>query len=329
MGWEESQKLHVLAIVGPTTSGKSELAVALARCLGGEVISMDSRQVYRGMDVGTAKLSPAERGGIPHYGLDLVDPDRNYSAGRFARDARGWIADIHARGRLPVLAGGTGFFLRALTAPIFRELALDPGRRQALRRWLAAQPRSKLERWTLALDPRRSELAAAGGPQRLSRALEVALLSGRPLSWWHEHAPAEGGAVRAVVALVELPRAELDRRIDARVAGMLRAGLVEEVRGLLAAGYRPDDPGMTGVGYREVAAQLRGELGSAETAERIRKATRAYARRQVTWFRNQLPPDVIRVDGSAPLERRVEQVVHAWAGAAQGSGKRPRRGANA
>jgi len=319
---------HVLAIVGPTASGKSELAVALARRLDGEVVSLDSRQVYRGMDIGTAKLSPAERCGIPHWGLDLLDPDRSYSAGRFARDARGWIAAIHVRGRVPVLVGGTGFFLRALTVPIFREPALDTERRRALRKWLAAQPRSRLERWTRVLDPRRSELAAEGGPQRLSRTLEVALLSGRSLSWWHEHVPAQDEALHVVVVLVDLPRVELDRRINARVADMLREGLVEEVRALLAAGYRPDDPGMTGVGYREVVAELRGDLGSEEAAERIRRATRAYARRQVTWFRNQLPPDVILVDGSAPLESRLERVVRAWARAVEEAGSRPRRGAN-
>ena len=169
-----------LAIVGPTAAGKSELAVEVALRLEGEVVSLDSRQVYRRMDIGTAKLAPAERRGVPHHGLDLIDPDQAYSAGRFARDARRWIREIRERGRVPVLVGGTGFFLRALTAPIFREPPLDPARRRALRRWLGARPRAELERWTSALDPERAALAAAGGPQRMLRALEVALLSGRP-----------------------------------------------------------------------------------------------------------------------------------------------------
>jgi len=304
-----------LAIVGPTASGKSELAVAVARRLDGEVVSLDSRQVYRGMDVGTAKLPAAERGGVPHHGLDLVDPSQSYSAGRFARDARRWIADIRARGRVPVLAGGTGFFLRALTAPIFREPSLETARRDALRRWLARLERAELARWTRALDPDRAGLAAEGGPQRLTRALEVALLSGRPLSWWHRHAPAEAEPLVGLTLRVELPRAELDQRIDARVDAMLAAGLEEEVRMLLAAGYRPDHPGMTGVGYREIVARLAGEIDAAEAAARIRKATRAYARRQATWFRNQLPDDVVEVDGMAPLQERVERVVDAWRGA--------------
>jgi tRNA dimethylallyltransferase len=314
-GAHAARRADFVAIVGPTASGKSDLAVAVARRLGGEVVSLDSRQVYRGMDVGTAKLPLAQRLGVPHHGLDLVDPDQSYSAGRFARDARRWIRDIRARGRVPVLAGGTGFFLRALTTPIFREPPLDPTRRAALRRWLAGRPRSELERWARALDAERATLAAAGGPQRLQRTLEVALLSGRPLSWWHRHAPAEDEPLEGVIALIDLPRVELDRRIDARVDAMLAAGLESEVRALLAAGYGADAPGMTGVGYREMVARLAGSIDATEAAERIRGATRAYARRQATWFRNQLPEHVVRVDGTAAMEERVARVVDAWRGA--------------
>jgi tRNA dimethylallyltransferase len=319
---------HILAIVGPTASGKSELAVAVALRLNGEIVSMDSRQVYRGMDVGTAKLPVVERGGIPHHGLDLLDPDRSYSAGAFAREAQGWIEDIRDRGGVPIVVGGTGFFLRALTQPIFGEPDLDQARRSALRSWLAERPRAELARWTRALDPARYVIAEAGGPQRLSRTLEVALLTGHALSWWHRHAPAEQGALSAMVALLELPREEIDQRIDDRVARMLGGGLVEEVRGLLAKGYGPEDPGMTGVGYREVIAQLRGEIEPDQTADRIRRATRAYARRQATWFRNQLPPAAVRVDGLAPLPERVERVVQAWAQAAVAGGGLLREGAN-
>ena len=311
---------HILAIVGPTATGKSELAVAVARRLDGEVVSMDSRQVYRGMDIGTAKLPVAERGGIEHHGLDLMDPDQGYSAGAFAREAQGWIAAIRDRGRVPILVGGTGFFLRALTQPIFGEPDLDSTRRDMLRGWLTSQTREELARWTRALDPARAVLAEAGGPQRLARTLEVALLTGRALSWWHQHAPAEQGALSAMVALLELPRDELGQRIDDRVARMLEGGLVEEVRGLLAKGYGPNDPGMTGVGYREVIAQLRGEIEPDQTAGLIRKATRNYARRQETWFRNQLPSAVCRLDGMVPLSERVDEVARAWSHAAVGDG---------
>ena len=310
---------RALALVGPTASGKSRLAVEVARRLDGEVVSVDSRQVYRGMDVGTAKVTPAERAGIPHYGLDLVDPGERYSAGRFAREARGWIADIRARGRVPVLAGGTGFFLRALTDPIFREPALDRGRRRALEAWLDGRPETDLERWVRVLDPDRAAVAAEGGRQRLARTLEVALLTGRPLSWWHREAAPEGEPVPVLVVVLELPREELDRRIDARVARMVEEGLVDEVRGLTAAGWAPDAPGMTGVGYRQVAAALRGETTLEEALEAVRRATRRYARRQLTWFRNQLRPPVARIDALLPLEAQADRVVAAWTKALEGA----------
>jgi tRNA dimethylallyltransferase len=301
-----------LAVVGPTASGKSELAVALARRLGGEVVSMDSRQIYRGMDVGTAKLPLGERHGVPHHGLDLVDPGQSYSAGRFARDARRWIEEIRARGGVPILVGGTGFFLRALTQPIFGEPELEAERRRALRGWLSDRPRAELERWVGVLDPGRAELAAQGGPQRMSRTLEVALLTGRPLTWWHRHASPEGSALVGLVVRLELPREELDRRIAARVRAMLEGGLIGEVEALLDAGYGAEAPGMTGVGYREIALQIAGAITPEEAEARITKATRAYARRQATWFRNQLPPDTMVVDALEPLAERVEAVTAAW-----------------
>src|SRR5690606_1653260 len=145
-----------------------------------------------------------------------VDPDRTYGAGRFARDARRWIREIRARGHLPLLVGGTGFFLRALTDPIFREPPLDPGRLARLRAWLREQPRERLESWVGVLDPERASVAAQGGPQRLGRTLEIALLTGRTLSWWHREALPEGEALSGRIVLLELPRDELDRRIDAR-----------------------------------------------------------------------------------------------------------------
>lgn len=301
-----------LAITGPTAAGKTALSLEVARSLDAEVVSMDSRQVYRGMDVGTAKATPEQRARVPHHGLDLLDPDEAYSAGRFARDARHWIEEIRGRGRLPLLVGGTGFFLRALVQPIFREPPLDPDRVERLRGHLDAYGREKLEAWVEVLDPDRAELAAEGGPQRMTRTLEVALLSGRPLSWWHEEAPPEGEAVDGVVVCLDLPREDLDRRIRERAEGMIEGGLVEEVRRLLEVGYGADDPGMTGTGYREVAAHLRGEIPLEDVRERMIVATRQYSRRQLTWFRNQLPDDAVRIDAAAPLERQADRVEEAW-----------------
>lgn len=273
---------------------------------------MDSRQVYRGLDVGTAKPSLADRARVRHHGLDLVDPSEYYSAGRFARDARRWIAEIRARGRVPVLVGGTGFFLRALTDPMFEEPELDPERRGALRRFLGGRTRGELERWVRALDPARAEVAVAGGRQRATRAIEMALLSGRPLSWWHAHAPAAALPLRAVVIVLVLPRAVLYERIDRRAAEMLDGGLVDEVRRLLRAGYDRGSPGLDATGYREVVAYLRGEMSRQEALVRMQRATRRYARRQITWLRHQLPAHAVRLDARAPHPELVERSVAAW-----------------
>lgn len=304
-----------LAITGPTTSGKTALSLAVGERLAIEVVSMDSRQVYIGMDIGTDKVGPDARARVPHHGLDLVRPDERYSAGRFARNARRLVDEIEGRGAVPVLVGGTGFFLRAVLDPVFREPPMDAERVEALRRWLRDQPPDLLERWVRRLDPERAPLAVEGGPHRMGRTLEVALLSGRPLSTWHRDAPREADGLPGVVVLLDLPRDEVDRRIDDRVTRMARRGLVDEVRALLEAGYDDDDPGMSGTGYREITAHLRGERSLEEALEDIRRATRKYARRQRTWFRHQLPDDVVVVDATAPLERQADEVVAAWTAA--------------
>jgi tRNA dimethylallyltransferase len=302
-----------LVLTGPTASGKTALAIEIAERIDGEIISADSRQVYRGMDIGTAKASPAERARVPHHGLDLVDPDVRYSAGRFARDARAWLTEIRARGRVPLIVGGTGFFIRALTHPLFAEPRLEPGRREALRRYLEAMDTQHLQGWLEALDPEGARtLRQGGGRQRMLRRLEIVLLSGQPLDWWHQQRPPADPPLDATVFVLDLPRGRLDARIDARVDAMFDAGLADEVRGLLARGYGPDAPGMSATGYRETVALLRGELSEEAAKEQIRRATRGYARRQRTWFRNQLPGGVIRLDGTRPVPELVEGVVTRW-----------------
>jgi tRNA dimethylallyltransferase len=302
----------MLAVVGPTASGKTALSIPLAETLGGEIISMDSRQVYRGMDIGTDKASPADRDRVPHHGLDLVAPGERYSAGQFGRDARGWIEEIRSRDRTPILVGGTGFFLRSLLEPIFREPPMDPERREALRARLAELPVEALDRWVRRLDPERAALAAAGGPQRLARTLEVALLTGRPLSWWHRTAPPDAPPVPARIVRLVLPRAENVRRIDARAERMFERGLLAEVDRLLRSGATPGDPGMTGTGYREAAEVLLGRATLEEAVLRVQQVTRAYARRQVTWFRHQLPPGVFQVDATRPVEEQLSSVLRWW-----------------
>lgn len=311
---DRSRPPPVLALTGPTAIGKTALALPLAERLDGEIISMDSRQVYRGMDIGTAKATAAERARVPHHGIDLVDPGERYSAGRFARNARRWVADIRRRGRVPILVGGTGFFLRALTHPLFEEPAMDPDRRAALRSYLDALPDGVPARWLAALDPESAErLRERGGRQRVFRALEVALLTGQPLGWWHETRPGPE-PVDIHVFVLELPREQLYERINRRVDAMLAAGFVREVEALLAAGHAPGDPGMNATGYPEVAAYLAGDSTLEDAADRIRRATRRYARRQVTWFRHQLPAGTVRLDASRPASELVEEVVQRWRG---------------
>jgi len=302
-----------LVLTGPTASGKTALSIAVARRLDGEIISFDSRQVYRGMDIGTAKVSAEEQRMVPHHGIDLVDPDTRYSAGHFARDARAWIAQIRARSHTPILVGGTGFFLRALTHPLFEEPTLG-NRRAVLSEVLQQQPDQELLRWLQQLDPESAlRYRHEGGRQRVLRALEIVLLTGRPIGWWHREAESGIPSLDPLVFVLELPRSELYRRINERVHHMVEAGLVEEVRQLLAHGYDAAAPGMSATGYPEIIAHLNGECTLDTAIDAIQRATRRYARRQETWFRHQLPPNVIRLDAQRSIEDLCEEIVRVWA----------------
>jgi tRNA dimethylallyltransferase len=300
-----------LAIVGPTASGKTSLSLAVARRIPAEIISMDSRQIYRGMDIGTGKVTLGERALIPHHGLDLRDPDQRYSAGQFSRDARRWIEDIRSRGRVPLLVGGTGFFLKSLTDPMFKEPDLDGERLEGIRAFLNQLPQDRLSEFVRVLDPER-EGTVEGGRQRATRTVEIALMTGRPLSWWHQESQPAHDPLQGLIVLLDLPRELLFHRINQRVGGMVAEGLVAEVERLLAAGYRAEDPGMTGAGYREIVAYLKGEVTLEEATEEIRSSHRRYARRQTTWFRHQLPPDTLILDGSEGTEGMAESIAAAW-----------------
>lgn len=291
--------------------GKTRVAAALAALAPIEIVSADSRQIYRGLDIGTAKPSAAERAAAPYHGLDLVSPAERYSAGRFAADAAGWIAGIDSRGRQPVVVGGTGFYLRALFEGLFEEPPLEPERRLRLRAVLAALPGDALTRWARRLDAG----FRGGGRQRASRAAEVALLSGRPLSEL-QAAPARPTGLPPWYAVLGLPRETLAARIQERTRRMLEAGLVQEVRSLLVAGLAPDAPGLTGLGYREVVTHLAGDLPAAELPAAIAAATRHYAKRQDTWFRHQLKGPALRLDASAEPEALAREVLAGYRAAA-------------
>jgi len=274
-----------LVLVGPTGVGKTAVAVALAALTPITVISADARQVYRGLDIGTAKPDRETQARVPHRGLDLVAPGERYSAGRFARDAAGWIADTRSAGRgvEPIVVGGTGLYIRALAEGLFREPPFEPERREQLRRWSESLEGADLARWAGRLDP----AFLGGGRQRAARAVEVALLTGHTLSWWQREAR-ESGTLRPWYIHLTVPREVLHRRLATRVDQMLAAGLVAEVQRQLDAGVARDAAGLDGIGYREVVAMVNGELPESELRDAILVSTRRYAKRQDTWFRNQL-----------------------------------------
>jgi tRNA dimethylallyltransferase len=300
--------LRVPVLVGPTGVGKTAVATALARLLPVEIVSADSRQVYRGLEIGTAAPTAAERAAAPCHGVGFVDPRERYSAGRFARDAAGWLEAIVARGRTPLVVGGTGFYLRALFRGLFDEPELGVERRARLGAWLRALPPEEGARWARRLDPG----FRGGGRQREERAVEVALLAGRSLSALQASRPAAPSPVRAWYAVLTAERPALHQRIARRTRAMLDAGWVEEVRRVLAGGVPPAAPGLSAVGYREIVAHLEGRLGAAELEGAIVRATRRYARRQETWFRHQLEGPLVRVEVEGPPDALARLVLDGY-----------------
>ena len=295
-------------LVGPTAIGKTAVALALAAFWPIEVVSADSRQVYRGLDIATAKPAPRERQRVAHHLVDLVRPGERYSAGRFAVDAAAAISSIRQRGHLPAVVGGTGLYVKALTQGLFAEPPLDRPRRDEMTAVTAGMDHSMLVRWASRLDP---GFDGGGGRHRAARAIEVALLTGRPLSWWQHSAAAEGSVQPWMVRLTA-PRPVLHQRIQARTEEMLRRGLVEEVATALAEGAPAAGPGMDGVGVREAVAVLHGTLPRESLASAIATSTRQYAKRQETWFRHQLGPDVVTLDATRSPEQIAAAIVAAW-----------------
>jgi len=298
---------RVPVIVGPTAVGKTAVALALAARWPLEVVSADSRQVYRRLDIGTAKPTRKERARVTHHGLDLVDPGTRYSAGHFARDAEGWLADVRARGRQPVVVGGTGLYVRALAEGLFREPALDPARRRSLDAFTARLEPLELLRWAGRLDPG----FHGGGRQRAARAIEVALITGYPLSYWQQAARARG-AIDPWYIVLTVPRPVLHQRIARRAEEMMKRGLVEEVASVLAEGLGPAAPGLDGIGIREAVEYLHGRRPRESVAEAIAVSTRQYAKRQQTWFRHQLTGAVLTLDATRPPERLAAEIAQAW-----------------
>jgi tRNA dimethylallyltransferase len=284
---------RVIAVVGPTAAGKSELSLGLALALGGEVINADSMQLYAGMDIGTAKLSPAQRRGVPHHLLDIWDVREAASVATYQRLAREEIADIHARGRVPVLAGGSGLYLRAALDNL-EFPGTDPAVRDRLEAELATAGAGALHARLAALDPGAATAILPSNGRRIVRALEVIEVAGRPFA----AVLPEYESTYAVVQLgLRVGRGELDRRIAERTERMWRAGLVGEVAALERAGLREGRTASRALGYAQVLRFLAGEYDEDEARAQTILATRRFARRQEAWFRRD--PRVIWLDADA------------------------------
>ena len=286
-GSEQRPRPKLVVVAGPTGVGKTGLSLLLAERFGAEIINADSMQVYRYMDIGTAKPTPEERAQAVHHIIDVVDPDEDFDAARFLSLARPLVEVLYGRGTPIIVVGGTGLYLRSLLRGLFE----GPGRDDRVRAELEAEVRARgpeaLHARLARVDPEAAARLHVNDTLRVIRALEVFELTGRPMSAFHrEHRLAEN-PYKTLFYCLDLPREELNQRIEIRAGEMFRAGLVDEVAGLLNRGYGPELKSMQSIGYKEVAGFLAGRMDLAQTRAEVIKHTRQFAKRQRTWFRSQ------------------------------------------
>lgn len=279
----DNPQADLLVIVGPTAVGKTALSLRLARRFRGEIISGDSMQVYRGMDIGTAKASPEERREIPHHLIDLVEPDQPFSVDAFQHLARKAIADIQARRRLPMLVGGTGLYIQAVThgyaLPGAKE---DPAFRRKMAQWADEKGNAALHRRLAEVDPEAARRLHPNDRRRIIRALEIYRKTGRPLSEVQQQGK---GLYRTCWIGLTMPRDVLYERVNQRVDQMMAEGLLEEVAALREKGVPRDAVSMQALGYKECWMALEGQISLAEAVELVKRRTRKFAKRQLSWFR--------------------------------------------
>ena len=297
---------RLIAILGPTATGKSAVGLAVAERFGGEIINCDSTAVYRGFDIGTDKVAPAARRGIPHHLIDIADPTEDYTAARYAREAATVIRDIHARGRLPVLVGGTGFYYRALTRGLFP----GPGRDAALRQRLESIAERRgapfLHHMLWKVDPPSGVRIQPRDLKRLVRALEVFFLTGRALTAHFSDTMSPIPDVDVTAIALRLPAAQISERVTRRVDEQFARGLLDEIRTLLARGIPADARPFGGLVYRQALEHLRGVRDEASTRALIAQENRRYARRQLIWFRKE--PNLTWFDGPGEAPGTIESV---------------------
>ena len=306
----DSDRRVILAVLGPTASGKSALGLALAEGLGGEILNCDSTAVYRGFDIGTDKVPADEQRGIPHHLIDIADPTEVYTAAQYAHDANRVIRDVHARGKLPILVGGTGFYYRALTRGLFPGPGADEALRARLERIATRKGPERLHRLLQRVDAESAARIMPRDLKRLVRALEVYFSTGRPLTAHFADTQSPVADCEVVAVALKIPADLTAERVARRVDRQFERGIVDEVKGLLARGVPAAARPFGGLVYRQVMEMLRGVRGEAETRALIVQENRRYARRQLIWFRKE--PNLIWFDG--PGERpdtlhRVEEAL--------------------
>jgi len=284
-------------LAGPTAVGKTEAAISLARQIGAEIISADSRQVYRELDIGTAKPTAEQRRAAPHHLIDILDPTERYNAERFAQDTLEVVRGIESRGQRVLVVGGTGFYIEALMYEMSDIPPVDPDLEAQLEAEATERGMSAMHVRLALVDPETAARLKPNDRQRILRALAVYETSGRPLSHFHEASPRRERVKVARYVVLTRPREELYTRINARVERMIEAGLVDEVRGL-ADRYGWEAEGLKALGYRQFREHLSGNRSLAESVELLKRDTRRYAKRQLTWFRR--VPQVLWVDLSDP-----------------------------
>ena len=305
----------VLAVLGPTASGKSALGLALAGCYGGEIISCDSTAVYRGFDIGTDKLPLEQRRGIPHHLVDVVEPTEPYTAARFAQDATTTIRGLHARGKLPIVVGGTGLYYRALTRGIFPGPGADEAVRGRLERIAERRGTERLHALVQRVDATSAARIMPRDRKRLVRALEVYMMTGRPLTAHFGDTVSPIADCDVLAIALHLPAATIAERVARRVDEQFERGVVEEVRTLLARGVPPTARPFGGLVYRQIMAMLQGVRGERETRALIVQENRRYARRQLIWFRKE--PNLVWLDGpgeQAVTQERAAALLAPWRG---------------
>ncbi len=302
-------KRPLIILTGPTAVGKTETSLQLAKACGGEIISADSMQVYRHMDIGTAKLRPGDRQGVPHYMIDEYEPDEDFHVFLFQERAKQYMEDIYSRGKIPILVGGTGFYIQSVLYDVdFTREERDDGFRRELEEYARERGARALHLRLQKVDPESGRAIHENNVKRVIRALEYHHLTGEKISEHNRAQRAKESPYRFLYIVLSMDRKKLYERIDRRVDEMMEQGLAEEVAWLLGQGY-DGTQSMQGLGYKEIAGALRGDLSMEEAVRRLKRNTRHFAKRQMTWFRRERDVTMLDRDSFSCTEEIVEEIM--------------------